>query len=159
MTQPHPLPPDLSTPELRFLHALWTAWQTLAAQGEASLRSEHGLDLRGFIALSYLQMQAQQPNALARELNVPRYEMSRILGALEDAGLIERHQAGGDGRRVSIQITSAGRELWHAALLSIQSSTGPAIQTLSDAQQQDVITALHQVAASSYPSTTQGEKP
>jgi DNA-binding MarR family transcriptional regulator len=43
--------------------------------------------------------------------------MSKFVARLEDAGLIERHEVGGDKRRVGLHVTPAG----HRVLRSVKS--------------------------------------
>lgn len=122
--------PALPGPELAFLVAFWGAWQALAARGEAAVRARHGLDLRSLIALAYVQAAPSGPARLARELGVPGYEVSRVLTALEARGAVTRAQAGPDGRRVTVTVTPAGRELWAGALATVQAVTGPPLAAL-----------------------------
>jgi DNA-binding MarR family transcriptional regulator len=43
--------------------------------------------------------------------------MSKFVARLEEAGLVERHEVGGDRRRVGLHVTSAG----HRVLRSVKS--------------------------------------
>jgi DNA-binding MarR family transcriptional regulator len=51
------------------------------------------------------------PGVLAKQEQISPQSMGATLGALEARGLIERRPDPGDGRRVVISITDAGREL------------------------------------------------
>ena len=66
----------------------------LAADGAARLREDCGLDLKEFIAAGYLQATPTQPAQLAAELQMPRYEVSRLLGSLEQKGFVQRTPRG-----------------------------------------------------------------
>lgn len=147
MTAPRsPDPPsELDTPELALLTALWDAWQALTRRGEAELRSRHDLDLRAFIALAYVQGGTTQPAALAHELGVPRYEVSRVLQALETRGAVTRSAAPGDARRVTVTVTSQGLALWEAALGTVRAVTGPPLAALGP-QAAGLTHALHALA-------------
>ncbi|OLV16538.1 MarR family winged helix-turn-helix transcriptional regulator [Deinococcus marmoris] len=156
---------ELNSPELHFLTALWDTWQALTTVGEARLR-RHELDLRSFIALSYLQGGPQQPADLARELGVPRYEISRVLSVLDALGAVTRErgaitQNGADGRGVIVRITPAGRERWAAALQTVRTLTGPPLAHLDGAQQLSLIQTLQGVAhaAQQQPQHTQEPTP
>lgn len=148
---------ELGSPELRFLTALWDTWQALTTVGEARLRARHGLDLRGFIALSYLQGGPQHPADLARELGVPRYEVSRVLSALDALGAVTRERGtaaqGRDGRGVIVRITPAGCERWGEALQTVRTLTGPPLARLDGAQQLTLIQHLHGVARAAQQQT------
>lgn len=148
MSLPPHLPADaeLNSPELHFLTALWDTWQALTTVGEVRLRTQHGLDLRGFIALSYLQAGPQQPADLARELGVPRYEISRVLAALDALGAVTRQRRNTDARGVIVCITPAGHERWTAALQTVRTLTGPPLAHLDGAQQLTLIQTLQGVA-------------
>ena len=153
MSLPPPSPradDELNSSELQFLTAMWDIWQALTTVGEARLRAQHGLDLRGFIALSYLQERPQQPADLARELGVPRYEISRVLAALDAQGAVTRERGtgspGGDGRGVIVHITPLGCERWAAALQTIRTLTGPPLAHLGPARQLSLIQTLQGVA-------------
>ncbi len=138
--------PDLHSSELQFLTALWDSWQALISAGTARLRAEHGLELRGFIALSYLQAGPQQPAHLARELGLARYEVSRTLAALDGLGAVTRERGGTDARGVTVRITPAGRERWAAALQTVRAVTGPALAGLSPAAAAQLTQSLQTVA-------------
>lgn len=148
-------PDPLQTPELAFLTALWDVWQALSERGEAELRGRHGLDLRSFIALAYVQGGTTQPAALARELGVPRYEVSRVLAALEAQGAVTRGHGGPDARRVTVRVTPAGRVLWEGALETVREVTGPALAALPPAARAGLprsLAAVAQAARSPTPS-------
>ena len=91
--------PDLSAQPLRFLHAYWRVWQALAARAEGQLSREHELDLRAFIALSYLQSGVTGPGELAAQLGLPRYVITRTLDALVRLGAVKRGIGSHDARR------------------------------------------------------------
>ncbi|BDP43576.1 hypothetical protein DAETH_35450 (plasmid) [Deinococcus aetherius] len=122
--------PSSPAPELAFLTAFWEAWQALTTLGEAELRARHGLDLRAFIVLAYVHGGTDQPAALAHELGVPRYEVSRVLHALEARGAVTRSPARPDARRVTVTVTPQGAALWEAALDTVRAVTGPPLATL-----------------------------
>lgn len=123
-------PSSPAAPELAFLTAFWEAWQALTTLGEAELRARHELDLRSFIALAYVQGGTDQPAQLARELGVPRYEVSRVLHALEARGAVTRRQTQPDARRVTVTVTPGGAALWESALETVREVTGPPLATL-----------------------------
>lgn len=149
-------PGPLHPPELAFLTALWDVWQALRERGEAELRGQHGLDLRSFIALAYVQGGTTQPAALARELGVPRYEVSRVLAVLEARGAVIREHGGPDARRVTVRVTLAGRQLWGGALETVRGVTGPALAALSPAARAALPRHLAAVAqAARFPAPTQ----
>lgn len=139
-----PSPPDLSTQPLRFLAAYWTVWQTLTQQVDQQLNAELALDLRAFIALSYIQA-GTTPGDLAHILSVPKYEVARTLKRLEKLQAISRRPAPHNARYHELSVTPHGRALWCDALAIVQSLTAPLLEPLGG--QLDVVTrALEQVA-------------
>lgn len=141
------------SPALPFMTALWNVWQALSARGEQALRERHGLDLRAFIALSHVQAAATHPAELARTLGVPRYEVSRVLGDLEARGAVSRSTQPGAGRRVVVNATPQGRALWHAALVTLDAVTAPALGALGP-EHAHLTALLDRVAQAA-----QGERP
>ncbi|MFC4639166.1 MarR family winged helix-turn-helix transcriptional regulator [Deinococcus hohokamensis] len=142
MTSPDPLP-------MAFVQAFWDLWQTLAAQVGAELERRHGLDLRAFITLAYVQGAepgADQPAALARLTGVPRYEMSRILARLEAAGAVTRQGAAPDARRVTVQATPQGRALYAAAEQTVLGLVTPLLAGLGEPATLDLTTRLRALA-------------
>ena len=53
-------------------------WQALAARADLELTRKHGLDLRAFIALSYIGGGVFLPGELACALGLPNYEPTQI---------------------------------------------------------------------------------
>ena len=145
LAPPDPSAPDLSAQPLRFLHAYWRVWQALAAHAEGQLSREHGLDLRGFIALSYLQSGVSGPGELAVQLGLPRYVVTRTLDALSRLGAVERNADIHDARRQTLLVTPAGHALWAAALRTVEQVCGPPLQAL-DAQLDPLTAALELLA-------------
>ena len=101
---------------LRFLNAYWQLWQALAARAEVRLSQRHGLDLRAFMALGYLQGGVSSPGELAVQLGLPRYVITRTLDALSRLEAVQRVTDDQDARRQRVNVTPAGRSLWEAAL-------------------------------------------
>lgn len=139
-------PADLDAQPLRFLSAYWTAWQTLAARAETELVARHGLDLRAFIALSYIQGAPLSPGDLAARLGVPRYEVSRVLERLSALGAITREGRPGNARFRVLDATPAGRERWAAALATVRDVAGPPLLALGDAELDRLTRALERLA-------------
>ena len=140
-TQALPTAPALSPPAsqpLRFLNAYWQLWQALAARAEVQLSQQHGLDLRAFMALGYLQGGVSSPGELAVQLGLPRYVVTRTLDALSRLEAVQRVTDGHDARRQQVNVTPAGRVLWAAALQTTVSvcegplsALGPRLGTLT----------------------------
>ena len=104
--------PDLNAQPLRFLNAYWTLWQALAQPVDSALTRQHGLDLRAFIALSYVQGGATSPGELAAAMSIPNYEVSRTLDRLSHLGAITRQSDPANARRRRLSATPSGQVLW-----------------------------------------------
>ena len=124
------LPPDLGTQPLRFLNAFWAVWQGLSGHVNGELLIRHGLDLRAFIALSYVQGAPTSPGELARVLGVPRYEMTRILDRLTGLGAITRDSDPLNARSRRLEVTPSGQTLWDAAVQTVNTLVCPSLRAL-----------------------------
>jgi DNA-binding MarR family transcriptional regulator len=56
------------------------------------------------------------PSALAADLGISNAGMSGRLEALEKAGWVQRRAGAGDRRRVDIEVTPAGMDVWRRAM-------------------------------------------
>ncbi|WP_309569955.1 MarR family winged helix-turn-helix transcriptional regulator [Deinococcus sp.] len=122
-------PPDLHAQPLRFLTAYWGVWQALSTRVGAGLDA-HGLDLKGFIALSYVQGSPTSQADLARVLAVPKYEVTRILDRLSDLGAITRVADPENARFRRLEVTPTGQALWAASLHAVSAVVTPALDAL-----------------------------
>lgn len=120
----------LESEPLRFLGAYWNVWQVLAARTDARLAQEHGLDLRSFIALSYIQGEALSPGRLADVMGVPRYEVTRTLDRLTALNAITRTSDTRNARYQQLGATPQGRTLWASALATVHKVAGPPLLAL-----------------------------
>lgn len=91
----------------RFLHGCWHASRQL----EALLAMQGDVGLSDLVVLEYAAYSDLGPSAIADAVRLPDHTVSRVLGRLEAAGLVERHLAQGDGRRRTLVATGAGRAL------------------------------------------------
>ncbi|MFC6592727.1 MarR family winged helix-turn-helix transcriptional regulator [Deinococcus lacus] len=127
---------------LQLLAAIWTLWQSLAADGAARLREECGLDLKEFIAAGYLRCRAYQPAELASDMQMPRYEVSRLLRSLEDKGFVGRTRRSTDGRQVTVQLTPSGHAAWERGIRTVEDVTEPYLSGLDAAKREDLMLTL-----------------
>ncbi|WP_291432223.1 MarR family winged helix-turn-helix transcriptional regulator [Deinococcus sp.] len=127
---------------IQFLSALWNLWQSLAAEVGARLREEAGLDLKEFIVAGYLQDGAASPTELAQNMQMPRYEVSRLLGNLEDKGYAKRTRSHADGRHVNVQLTETGYAAWERGIATIEVVTEPYLSGLDPARREDLMLTL-----------------
>ncbi len=99
----------------RFLHGAWHA----VRQVERVLADAGDLDLTDLVVLEYASLSDLGPSAIADAVRLPPHTVSRALGRLASAGLLERRVAAGDARRRSLEPTRSGSAMLarlHAAL-------------------------------------------
>lgn len=160
-------PPDLAAQPLRFLNAYWMLWQALAQPVDGALTRLHGLDLRAFIALSYVQGGMTSPGELSVSMSIPKYEVSRTLDRLSKLGAITRRSDPSNARRRTLTATPSGRALWASALATVQAVTQPPLAALGPLEA--LTLGLEQLAAHAqrcaaqhftvHPSLTPPERP
>lgn len=136
----------LYAPPIQLLTAIWNLWQSLAAEGTARLREECGLELKEFIAVSYLQAKPAYPAWLADEMQMPRYEVSRLLGNLEQKGFVQRTRDPADGRQVLVALTPDGLSAWQTGLRTTERITRPYLAGLGEQELRDLIRTLTNLA-------------
>lgn len=141
------------SPSIQLLTALWNLWQSLAADGSARLREECGLELKEFIAVSYLQACPLHPAKLAQEMQMPRYEVSRLLGSLEEKGFVQRSRQQKDGRQVLVELTASGLSAWQRGLRAVERVTEPYLSCLTGPEQQQLILKLTALPLTTLPHT------
>jgi len=125
---------------MRFLNAYWNVWQALAARADLELTRRHGLDLRAFIALSYIGGDVSSPGELARAMGLPKYVITRTLDSLSTLEAITRSSDPQNARRHALESTAIGTELWKAALETLNSVTEPPLLALGP--QLETVTSL-----------------
>jgi len=93
------------------------AGSRIAASFSAELRAEHGITLAMWRVLAALHHRdGQLVGELARMTTIEVSTLSRMLGAMQRRGLVERRRpavqaVGSDARTVAIHVTEAGRTL------------------------------------------------
>lgn len=119
----------LNAQPLRFLTAYWGVWQALSGRVNAELHGL-GLDLKSFIALSYVQGAPTSPGELSRVLDLPKYEVTRVLDRLSGLGAITRDSDPANARSRRLDVTPEGQRLWHTALHAVSALVSPALSAL-----------------------------
>jgi len=144
--------PGRADETLRFLHAYWTLWQTLSSHADDLLRTRFGLDLRDFIALSYLTGPTPlTPSDLVREMHLPKYVISRTLEHLARHEAVTSSTDPADGRRLHYTLTPHGEELQRSALHAIQGQVRPALAALGPHASELTRHLEHLLAAATRP--------
>jgi DNA-binding MarR family transcriptional regulator len=90
----------------------------LTRELDARLESEHGLSLSGLELLARLAAAPDhwlRLSIVAAQTGLSLSRVSRIVDALEDRGLAERHPCPADARAINAHLTASGAELLRAA--------------------------------------------
>lgn len=93
---------------------LMRAHQAAVAHVRGALKAANLPSLDCYDALLELERAGEcgmRPVVLERELGMPQYGLSRLLGRMEEAGLVERRSCPSDGRGQMIVLTPAGAEM------------------------------------------------
>lgn len=93
----------------RLVHGVWGMHRRLSVHLDPALADACGLDLDDFVLLETVALTGLAPGEVAQALRVPPHGVSRGLGRLEGAGLVQRRIDPGDARRRSVVLTDAGR--------------------------------------------------
>lgn len=113
MANPSPLTDQHVIAWARLVRATTAVLQTVeAALKDAGLPPLAWYDL--LLELRRAGPEGLRPVSLQVEMLMPQYNMSRLLGRVEAAGLVERHACDDDGRGQLVRITSPGREMLRA---------------------------------------------
>jgi DNA-binding MarR family transcriptional regulator len=100
-------------------------------------REIHSLGVTGG-QVSLLVQVKYSPGIGIRELaareRVSVARMSKVVGRLEEAGLIERHEVSGDRRRVGLHVTKAGLNVLRSVKSKRTAWLAARLRTLDDAQ-------------------------
>lgn len=113
MANPFPLTDQHVIAWARLVRATTAILQTVeAALKDADLPPLAWYDL--LLELQRAGPEGLRPVSLQAEMLIPQYNMSRLLGRVEAAGLVERHACNADGRGQLVRITGPGREMLRA---------------------------------------------
>lgn len=94
---------------LASLSALILLWDSPAVQGQILAKSGESIDQQSHAALRHLAAWgAMRPTALSEVLGTGASHVSKIVGRLEDAGLVRRSTDPTDGRATLITLTAEG---------------------------------------------------
>lgn len=91
------------------MHGVWGMHRRLQVHLEPGLVDACGLHLDDFVLLETVALTDLAPGEVALALRLPPHAVSRGLGRLEGAGLVQRRIDPGDARRRSVALTDAGR--------------------------------------------------
>ncbi|TVR86155.1 MAG: MarR family transcriptional regulator [Trueperaceae bacterium] len=136
----------------RYLHGAWHAVRHV----ERVLADVGDLDLTELVVLEYASLSDLGPGAIADALRLAPHTVSRTLGRLASAGLLERRVAVGDARRRTLVPTPSGS----ATLARLHAALGAHLTTMLGDQHPerlrafaDVLTAIVAADAPSEPTS------
>lgn len=120
---------------------------------ESSRCAEHHLGVSGaqlFVLQRLSESPASSLNELAERTHTHQSSVSVVVGKLVERGLVRRAKADGDGRRLQLSLTPAGRRLSDRAPHAAQDRLIAAVQKLSVPRRAvlaDVLTELAQAVS------------
>lgn len=121
----------------RYLHGAWHAVRQL----ERTLADAGDLDLTDLVVLEYASLSDLGPGAIAEALRLAPHTVSRALGKLASAGLLERRVAEDDARRRTLVATPSGL----AALARLHGALGDHVTAMLGDQRPDRLRAFADV--------------
>ncbi|MFI0739505.1 MarR family winged helix-turn-helix transcriptional regulator [Streptomyces sp. NPDC021100] len=131
---PDPSAPEERTPRDRAFYGLIWACTTLTAHADAALVRRHGLPLTWFEVMLWLHGETEPVavSDLGAKALLSRSQVSRVVDALEDRGLVERSPSPYDARSVRVTLTPAGRTTFTAANATRRESLAEVFDDLLD---------------------------
>ena len=125
----------------RFMQTSFTAMQTIRT--EMREQSPHGLSVPQFRALMALRhLRSASVSELAEDLELSRPAISRLVDGLVAKDLVSRVEAPDDRRRVTLTLTTTGREEVDAVDRELVAVLAQRLVELTDPEQQTVRAAL-----------------
>ena len=129
----------------RLCLALYQASHAMDATYRTLLEG-HGLTYPQYTVLSVLREDGPSPvTGIARRLGLSSNTLSPLLKRLEQQSLVSRRRCARDERTVLVDLTDAGRRL--GAEVDDVPARITAASGLSEAQQADLVSTLHQLTA------------
>jgi len=119
---------------------LLTAFETLLGK--------HGLSQGRFLTLIVLNRKPEEaisPSILAEKVGVKRATMTGLLDGLEQKGQVKRLNHPEDRRKISIQLTEAGRQILDKMLPGYYKYIAKFMVTLDESERQNLIFLLGKV--------------
>lgn len=111
-----------------------------------------GIDLQDYNALHMLMIRdtpgTASPTDLARDLGLSPAGMTGRLDTLEAAQLVQRRAHPDDRRRVSVEVTKAGADLWRGAMAQRGAAETELVHSLSEREQAQLVRLLRKMTLS-----------
>ena len=124
---------DMSPADDAFYGLVWANTVLTERIGHA-LRKAHDLSLSWFEVLLWLSAQREpvSASALGNRAMLSRSQVSRVLDALQERGLVERTLSTRDARSVGVALTAAGRSLFAQADATRRACLAPVFTDVLD---------------------------
>ncbi len=131
---------------LRLLKALWLLNLAFTERGTTQLQTKYALEARDLIVLSYIAWgDMNSPSALVKELQLPKYVVSRCVEKLVRLGCIERQFDATDARRTFFKLTRTGSSQHLAAINEFQKTVYPVLAELGERTTERMVKDLEQL--------------
>lgn len=128
-------PVELSPADHAFYGMVW-AGTVLIERVDRALTKAHGLPVSWFEVLLWLSAQSEPVPAsvLGNSTMLSRSQVSRVLDALQDRGLVTRTPSARDARSIEIALTPEGRTLYEQADATRRDCLAPVFTDALDAE-------------------------
>jgi MarR family transcriptional regulator, organic hydroperoxide resistance regulator len=128
-----------------FQTAFWSAKHALAHASAAAF-AQHGVhEGQQYVLRCLWREDGLSPGELARRLGLATPTVTRAATRMEAAGLLRREPHPSDRRLVRLRLTDRGRELEKVIDEQTNQLTERALATLSAAERESLVRALHEI--------------
>ncbi len=83
------------------------------------IENEHGIDLRLYFILKYIEKGAIHPSAISQATHLPNSVVTRHIDQLVERGMLQRSLDPDDSRRIRLIVTDEGKRIAHDADVSL----------------------------------------
>ncbi len=136
-------PAEMSQADYAFYGLVW-AGTVLTERMDRALIKAHGLPVSWFEVMLWLSAQADPVpvSLLGNSTMLSRSQVSRVLDALQNRGLVARTSSPRDARSIEVALTPAGRELFAQADATRRDCLAPVFTDLLDDQDLQTLQAV-----------------
>ena len=138
--------------QIPIFHALQVAHSALFRAADKHTRQEAGLTTTQVAVLFLLSRKDGQPiGDLARALEMGKSSLTGLIDRMSAAGLVERREAEGDGRKSIICLTNSGQILAQSAKQKTKAFNSALLKPFSEAEIETISRFLKHISDNAEP--------